>query len=129
MMTARLDEIELWKGWREVEPDLAFEFGRLVSGANGSTNSQVACVTLEPGKSGGRHAHSAEAILLVLEGTAQLAVGNDWKRLCKGGMAVIPAATAHEPTNVGLEPLRLLAIFPRPERPEDGCWLPPPTTD
>jgi quercetin dioxygenase-like cupin family protein len=64
-----------------------------------------------PGKSGGRHAHSAEKILLVLEGTAQLAVGNEWECLCKGSMAVIPAATAHEPVNVGSEPVRFLAIF------------------
>jgi quercetin dioxygenase-like cupin family protein len=131
MITARVDDVELRRGWSEVEPDVAFKFGLAVSAANGSTNSQVICVTLEPGKSGGRHAHSAEEILFVLEGTAQLAVGNDWERLGKGGMAVIPAAMAHEPINVGSEPLRFLAIFASPivlhtwdvpvERAGNGC--------
>jgi quercetin dioxygenase-like cupin family protein len=113
MITARVDEVELWKGWSEAEPDVAFKFGLVVSAANGPASSQVICVTLEPGKSGGRHAHNAEEILFVLEGTAQLTVGNDWERLCTGGMAVIPAAIAHEPINVGSGPLRFLAIFSR----------------
>jgi len=112
MITARIDELALSKGWSELEPDVAFEFGLAVSKANGSASSQVVCVTLDPGKSGGRHRHSAEEILFVLEGTAQLAIGNDWERLSKGDMAVIPAAIAHEPTNVGSERLRYLAIFP-----------------
>jgi len=112
MITARIDELELRKGWSEVEPDVAFKFGLAVSKANGSASSQVVCVTLEPGKSGGRHAHSAEEILFVLEGTAQLTVGNEWERLGKGDMAVIPAAIAHEPINIGSERLRFLAIFP-----------------
>jgi quercetin dioxygenase-like cupin family protein len=112
MITARVDQVDLKDGWSEAEPDVAFKFGLAVSAANGSASSQVIYVTLEPGKSGGRHAHSAEEILVVLEGTAQLTMGNEWERLGKGGMAVIPAATAHEPINVGSEPLRFLAIFP-----------------
>ena len=112
MITARIDELDLGKGWSEEEPDVAFKLGLVISKANGSAGSQVVCVTLEPGNSGGRHAHSAEEILFVLEGTAQLAVGNDWERLGKGDMAVIPAAIAHEPINVGAERLRLLTIFP-----------------
>ena len=114
MITARIDELELRKRWSDVEPDVAFNFGLAVSKANGSATSQVVYVTLEPGKSGGRHIHSAEEILVVLEGTVQLAVGNDWKRLGKEDMAVIPAAIAHELTNVGSEDSRFLAIFPSP---------------
>jgi len=112
MITARIDELELSNGWSELEPDVAFQFGLAVSKANGSASSQVVCVALEPGKSGGRHAHSAEEIMIVLEGTAQLIAGNDWERLGKGDMAVIPAAIAHEPINVGAERLRFLTIFP-----------------
>jgi hypothetical protein len=28
MITARLDEVELQEGWSEVEPEVAFRFGR-----------------------------------------------------------------------------------------------------
>ena len=111
MITARIDELELSKGWSEQEPEIVFNYGLAVSKANGSASSQIVCVTLETGKSAGRHAHSAEAVLFVLEGTAQLTVGNDWERLGEGEMAVIPAATAHEPINVGPERLRFLTIF------------------
>jgi quercetin dioxygenase-like cupin family protein len=68
MITARIDKTELHKGGSDVNPDVAFEFGLVVSAADGSASSQVISVALEPGKSGGRHAHSAEEILLVLEG-------------------------------------------------------------
>jgi quercetin dioxygenase-like cupin family protein len=112
MITARIDELELRKGWSEAAPDVAFNFGLAVSKANGTTSSQVVCVTLEPGKSGGRHIHSAEEILFVVEGTAQLAVGNDRERFGQGDMALIPAAIAHEAINIGSERLRFLAIFP-----------------
>jgi quercetin dioxygenase-like cupin family protein len=139
MITAHVDDLELWKGWSEAEPDVAFKFGLAVSAANGPTSSQVICVTLEPGKSGGRHAHSAEKILLVLEGTAQLTMGNDWQRLGKGSLAVIPAAIAHETVNVGSEPLRFLAIFSSPmvlhtwdepvEPTGERMFITPPTAD
>src|SRR5215468_953345 len=72
MITARIDELELRKGWSDGETDVAFNFGLVAPKANGSATSQLMYVTLEPGKSGGRHVHSAEEILVVLEGTVQL---------------------------------------------------------
>jgi hypothetical protein len=49
MITARIDELELSRGWSELEPDTAFNYGLVVSKANGSASSQIVCVTLEPG--------------------------------------------------------------------------------
>jgi quercetin dioxygenase-like cupin family protein len=112
MITARLDEVELQQGWSEVEPAVGFEFGLAISAANGSASSQVIYVSIEPGKSGGRHAHSAEEVFLVLDGTAELAVGDQRERVSAGGMAVIPATVPHDPLSVGPESLRFLAIFP-----------------
>jgi quercetin dioxygenase-like cupin family protein len=112
MITASIDQIEFQRGWSDTRPDVAFAFGLAVSTVNGSSSSQVICVALEPGKSGGRHAHSAEEILIVLEGTAELTVGDERERLSAGGIAVIPAKSIHEPVNVGRETLRFLAIFP-----------------
>ena len=113
MITADLDAVELQHRWSDVQTDVDFAFGLAVSAADGAASSQVILVTLEPGKSGGRHVHSAEEILLVLEGTAGLTVGDERRRLTKGGIAVIPAGAAHEPVNVGGKTLRFLAIFPK----------------
>jgi quercetin dioxygenase-like cupin family protein len=112
MITARVDEIELQEGWSEEAPDVAFKFGLGVSAADGSASTQVVCVTLEPGKAGGRHAHSAEELLLVLDGEAELTVADERERVAAGGMAVIPAGVPHNPVNAGSEPMRFLAIFP-----------------
>jgi quercetin dioxygenase-like cupin family protein len=112
VITAQLDEVELQEGWSEVQPEIGFRFGLAVSAANGCSSSQVICVSIEPGRTGGRHAHSAEEVFLVLEGTAELAVGDERERVSAGGMAVIPATVPHDPHNVGAQTLRFLAIFP-----------------
>jgi quercetin dioxygenase-like cupin family protein len=112
LITARLDQVELAEGWSDVDPEVGFEFGLAVSAANGSSSSQVICVNIEPGKRGGMHAHSAEEIFLVLEGTAEVTMGAEREQVSAGGMAIIPAMVPHDPLNVGSETLRFLAIFP-----------------
>jgi quercetin dioxygenase-like cupin family protein len=112
LITARFDQVELAEGWSEVDPDVGFEFGLAVSAANGNSSSQVICVNIEPGKRGGMHAHSAEEIFLVLEGTAEVTMGAEREQVSAGGMAIIPAQVPHDPLNVGSETLRFLAIFP-----------------
>ena len=57
----------------------------------------------------GRHVHSAEEVLLVLEGTAEVSVGDERGRLSAGGLALIPAGVPHEPVNVGSDTLRCVA--------------------
>ena len=112
MISAKISELELLEGWSEVDPDVGFEFGLATSAANGSSSSQVICVNIEPGKRGGMHAHSAEELFLVLQGTAEVTVGDDRVLVSAGGMAIIPAQVPHDPLSVGSETLRFLAIFP-----------------
>ena len=112
MITARLEELDLTEGWAEGHPEVGFKFGPAVSAANGSASSQVIYVSIEPGKRGGRHAHSAEEIFLVLEGTAEVTVGDERELVSAGSMALFPAQVPHDPLNVGSETLRFLSIFP-----------------
>jgi hypothetical protein len=44
--------------------------------------------------------------LLILEGTAEVSVGDERERLSAGGPALIPAGVPHEPINVGPDTLR-----------------------
>jgi quercetin dioxygenase-like cupin family protein len=112
MIVARLDDVELQEGWSEVDPELAFRFGLAASAANGCAGSQVICVEIEPGKSGGTHSHSAEEVFFVLHGTAELTVGEERERVSAGELAVIPAGVPHGPRNGGSDVLRFLAVFP-----------------
>jgi quercetin dioxygenase-like cupin family protein len=63
------------------------------------------------GKRIGRHVHSAEEVLLVLEGTAEVFVGDERARLSAGGLALIPAGLPHEPVNAGSDTLRCVGYL------------------
>ena len=49
--------------------------------------------------------------MLVLEGTAEVSVGDEQARLSAGGLALIPAGVPHEPINVGSDSLRCLGYL------------------
>ena len=65
----------------------------------------------EPHKRIGPHVHSAEEVLLVLEGTAEVSVGDERARLSAGAIALIPAGLPHEPINIGSDTLRCLGYL------------------
>jgi quercetin dioxygenase-like cupin family protein len=112
MIIADIGVQALPKERSQASPDSAFAFGLAVLAADGSLDSHVLYVVLEPRKSGGRHAHSAEEVLFVAEGTAELTVGDELARLSERSIAIVPAGVPHEAVNVGQGPLRFLAILP-----------------
>ena len=68
---------------------------------------------LEPGCTGpGAHLHEEnEEIFYVLEGTASILVGEDWRTLGKGSFLRIPAGVMHDFENRSDAPMGLLNIF------------------
>ncbi|AKI00616.1 hypothetical protein IMCC20628_01910 [Hoeflea sp. IMCC20628] len=68
---------------------------------------------LEPHCSGpGAHLHEAnEEIFYVLEGTASLLVGDEWRSLPKGSFLRIPAGVMHDFENRSDAPVGLLNMF------------------
>ena len=69
MIIADIGVQALREGAEPGEPRLGVRLRPGGPGRDGSLDSQVLYVVLEPRKSGGRHAHSAEEILFVAEGT------------------------------------------------------------
>jgi quercetin dioxygenase-like cupin family protein len=112
MITAQLDQVDLIEAHVEGTPDATLKFGLALSSVNGSTTTQVVYVELEPGKSTGRHIHSADELLLVIEGEVELSVDDERRRLPAGGMSLIPSRVPHDPTNVGSETLRFVSFSP-----------------
>jgi quercetin dioxygenase-like cupin family protein len=112
IVSARFDELELLEAWAESDPQIGPKFAAAISAENGSASSQVVYFTLEPGKTVGRHAHSADETLLVLEGTLEVTMGDERRRLSAGEVALIPAGVAHDTPNVGPGTLRGVVFFP-----------------
>ena len=111
MFTTQLDELELFESWSQEDPQIASKSAIVLSSREGSTSTQVFYIVCEPHKRIGRHVHSAEEVLLVLEGTAEVSVGDEQARLSAGGLALIPAGVPHEPINVGSDTLRCLGYL------------------
>jgi len=93
------------------DPQVRAKFALLVASPQ-AASSQVVYFEVEPGVSAPRHVHSAEEVLLILEGTAELEAGGQRRVLQEGELGVIPAMVPHFPTNVGEDALRALAFFP-----------------
>ena len=112
MITARLDRLDLVEYFQEDDPTLRATFGRPVHTQTGATSTGVVYFEVEPGRHGGSHAHSAEEVVLILQGEAEAVVGEERGRLSAGGMVVIPARVPHDVRNVGEDTLRVVGFFP-----------------
>ena len=73
--------------------------------------SKIFADHLEPGCRLERHRDSAEETIVVLDGEAQVSVGEEGARLPAGGLALIPADAAHEVRNAGPVMLRFVAVY------------------
>jgi quercetin dioxygenase-like cupin family protein len=111
MITSRLNELELAEVWAEEDSEIRFKLAAAISSANGTASTQLIYFTVEPGTSVGRHAHSAEETMLVLEGTVEQSIGDEQKQLSAGEVSFKPAGMIHEERNVGSETLRCVAFF------------------
>lgn len=81
------------------------------SAATGNKNTAMVCVEIEPGNRLATHTDSAEEILVILTGTAEVTVGEHQGTVTAGDMALVPAMIPHAVRNTGSETVRLLGIF------------------
>jgi quercetin dioxygenase-like cupin family protein len=111
MITSQLDELELAEVWAEEDSEIRFKLAAAISTASPTSSTQLIYFTVEPGTSVGRHAHSAEETMLVLEGTVEQSIGDEQQRLSAGEVSFKPAGMIHDERNVGSETLRCVAFF------------------
>jgi len=127
MISAKLNELELLDGWYESDPTMRVKVNFPFSLGTGNRNTAVVYFELEPGHRLGTHTDSAEEILLILEGTAEVSLGDEEDRLSAGEMALVPAMVPHGLRNVSEETVRVVG-FPRQRgseyvRPaDDALW-------
>jgi quercetin dioxygenase-like cupin family protein len=111
MIASKLNELELLEAWAEEDSDIRVKFTAPFSSASGTASTQLVYFTLEPEKRAGRHSHSAESTLLVLEGTVEVTIGDEQQHLSAGEVAFAPAGMIHEERNVGSETFRGVVFF------------------
>jgi len=78
--------------------------------------SQTAVMTIAPGEEAGpAEMHGADQIVYVIEGEADITVGDEARRTGPGGLVMIPAGARHHVRNPGREPLFFLTVYAPPE--------------
>jgi len=99
------------EAWYEDDPTMQVRVNFPFFLGTGNKNTAVVYFEIEPGHRLGTHTDSAEEILLFLEETAEVTVGDESGRVSAGEMAVVPAMVPHGLRNVGDEPLRVVGFF------------------
>ncbi len=111
MLTVRLDQLDLEAVSSPTDPTMASQVAFPVSSATGSTSSAVVYFEIEPGKRLGQHRDSAEEIVFVLAGEAEVTVEDEHLYLRSGELGVIPVWALHDVANVGQDTLRVIGFF------------------
>ena len=111
MYTVRLGQLELPEAGYEDDSTMRVKANFPFSAATGTKNTAVVYFEIEPGHRLGTHTDSAEEILLILEGEAEVTVGDEQGRVSAGEMAVVPAMVPHALRNVGDETVRVVGCF------------------
>jgi len=111
VIAERIDQLELMEFWYEDDPTMRVKANFPLYVGTGTKNTAVVYFELEPGHRLGTHTDSAEEILLILQGTAEVSLGDEQGRLSAGEMAVVPAMVPHGLRNVGEETVRVVGFF------------------
>jgi quercetin dioxygenase-like cupin family protein len=111
MMTAQLGDLELMEYRCEADPTLRGRLGLPMHTGTGAASTAVIYFEHEPGEHHGRHTDSAEEVVLVLEGEAEVAAADERMRLGAGAVALVPATVPHDILNVGEGLLRVVGFF------------------
>jgi quercetin dioxygenase-like cupin family protein len=114
MITVNLNELELNEFWGENHPTMHNRSTFPLLGAMGTENSATVYFELEPGDSLGRHTDSTEEILLILDGTVEVSVGEEKGQLSQGEIALVPTMVPHDLRNVGERTAKVLGFFGSP---------------
>ena len=112
MITVRPEELTLIDARSEDDPTLRARFNWLLSAMNGAASTAAVYGELESDCRIMTHMDVAEEVLLILEGTVDLTVGDEQRQVSAGGIAVVPALVPHYFSNVGSSLVCYIGFFP-----------------
>jgi quercetin dioxygenase-like cupin family protein len=111
MITVNLGQLELQEEWSEQDPSERLWSAFALHKGMGSDQASVVYFELEPGGAVGTHTDSAEEVVLVLEGTVRITLGDEQGILSTGEFALVPAMVPHSVRNDGTGRARGIGFF------------------
>ncbi len=110
-MFVNLNQLQLPELAYESDPTARVRSTFPFSAATGNKNTAVVYFQVAPGNRLPTHTDSAEEILIVLGGSAEVRIGKERGRVSAGDMALVPALVPHSLHNTGEETLRVVGVF------------------
>ena len=114
MIKVDLNNLELTELWGTDHVKIHNRSTFPLGGPLGTENSAMVYFELDPGDSLGRHTDSVEEVLLILDGTVEVSVGDEVGTLSQYGSAVVPTMVPHDLRNVGDRTARVIGFFGAP---------------
>jgi quercetin dioxygenase-like cupin family protein len=111
VIAERIDQLELLEVWYENDPTMRLKVNFPFFLGTGTKSTAVVYFEIEPGHRLGTHTDSAEEVLLVLEGEAEVTLEDEQGLLSAGEMALVPAMVPHGLRNAGDETVRVVGFF------------------
>jgi len=111
MPTLTPQELELNDAWIEGDPGARWRSGAGHGPSMGAQASGSSVLAVAPGCRLPRHTDSAEEVVVVVAGMAEVIVGDERSTVPAGGVVLIPAKVPHEVRNAGEDELRFVAVY------------------
>jgi quercetin dioxygenase-like cupin family protein len=108
-------ELDLADAWIEGDESARWRSAAAHGPGTGAAASGSSILEVDPGCRLGRHTDSAEELIVVLSGRAEVTVADEVGTVTAPGVALVPKDVPHEVRNAGDEVLRFAAVYAEPE--------------
>jgi mannose-6-phosphate isomerase-like protein (cupin superfamily) len=111
MTTVNLNQLELMDFYgKEIKSQHSKATFPLFA-AHGTKKLATVYFEVEPGEHLGSHTDSAEELLLIMEGEAEVIIGNEKVKATKNTLALVPEMVPHNIINTGSTTVKVLGFF------------------
>ncbi|HSK13284.1 MAG TPA: cupin domain-containing protein [Phnomibacter sp.] len=111
MITYNINTLPLNSFWAKDKHAHGVRVNFPLIGTTGTEHSAVVYFELEPGQTLGSHTDSAEEILYIVQGTAEVTVGDETTIAHQGALALVPTMMPHNLKNIGDNTVKVVGFF------------------
>lgn len=112
MLTIQTQDLELAHYQSLTDESRHIDADWPISREAGAASTAVVYFELAPGKRLGAHTDSAEEVLVILDGEVDVVVGDERRRVDRGGLVLVPALVPHDVICAGDKRARVAGFFP-----------------
>ncbi len=111
MRVVRFSDVTLEEVWSEQKAELHSRSQIVTHWMAGARSSAAVYFEVDPGRTFGRHRHSAEETIVVMEGEVEITIGDETAVIRDGGLAVAPAGVRHDLRCIGETTARCVGFW------------------